>query len=240
MSGLYNYFAGAQVRNLGAISDLPLPSASSSSCTSQFLGSRNLSPIHPHSSHLDSSHIPTSLSGSLQSVLSSVVRKLRIKKQVLFKPLTWLSMILEWYPKPLIRLISLPLIWALYFLLHTPKHYTHTHTHTHTHTSLPHAQTWPTPLRYTSSKKTSLIRPLGISQSCLAPAPWLSLSFIITISLLISLSVFPPDWKLLRVRTMSCSWLSLPGPVNCLVQSAQKQIDEFPSLTFIRLLYFNT
>ena len=31
MSGLYNYFAGAQVRNLGAISDLPLPSASTSS-----------------------------------------------------------------------------------------------------------------------------------------------------------------------------------------------------------------
>lgn len=31
MSGLYTYFAGAQARNLGAISDLPLPSASSSS-----------------------------------------------------------------------------------------------------------------------------------------------------------------------------------------------------------------
>ena len=106
----------------------------SSSCTSQFLGSRNLSPIHPHSSHLYSNHIPTSLSGSLQSILSSVVRKLRIKNQVLFKSLTWLCMILEWYPKPLIRLISLPLIWALYFLLHTPQNYTHTHTHTHKHT----------------------------------------------------------------------------------------------------------
>ena len=118
---------------------------------------------------------------------------------------------------------------------------THTHTHTHLFTTCPNL---------TNSSKPHLPQEdfpdqttLHL-QSCLAPAPWLSLSPIIIISLLISPSVFPPDCKLLRVRTMSCSWLSLPGPVNRLVHRVlskclwKKQIDEFPSLTFIRL-YFN-